>query len=131
MVRWASGAIMLLCIIHLAVLGLDVPGEWNRWISFNLWTFDHWQFLRAQPIDLALSGAVFWATVGSFAFPLLILGALVWWLDRRGLPIPSFVGWSLAGWMLFATLLMAPSGFPVGLAVALVLAAGLGARKTA
>ena len=41
MVRWASGAIMLLCIIHLAVLGLDVPGEWNRWISFNLWTFDH------------------------------------------------------------------------------------------
>lgn len=49
-------------------------------------------------------------------------------MERRGLPIPAFVGWTLVVWMLAATLLMPPSGFPVGLAVVLLLTIGLASR---
>lgn len=125
MVKWAGIAVIALCVLHMVVLGADIPAELPGWLSLNLWTFDHWQPLRAQPIDLALSGSVFWASIGSFAIPLAVLGALLLWMDRRGMPVPAFVGWALAGWMLLATLLMPPSGFPLGLAVMLVLAVGL------
>ena len=91
MIKWSSIAAIVLCIVHMFVLGADLPAELPRWLSLNLWTFDHWQALRAQPVDLALSNGVFWATVGSFAIPLLILCALTFWLDRRNLPIPAFV----------------------------------------
>lgn len=129
MVKWSAIALVMLGVIHLLVLGIDVPTEFPHWLGLNLWTFDHWQPLRAQPVDLALSGGVFWATVGSFAVPLLILGSLILWLDRRGAPIPVFVGWTLVGWATLTTLLMPPSGFPVGLLVTLCLAVGLHRRK--
>jgi hypothetical protein len=129
MVKWSSMGLIALGIIHMLVLGSDIPAELPNWLEFNLWTFEHWQAMRAQPTDLALSGGVFWATVGSFAPLLLILGALLLWLDRRGLPIPAFVGWALAAWALVGTLLMPPSGFPV--AVAICLALGLAVRARA
>lgn len=125
MVKWSSIAVMALCIIHMLVLGADIPSEAGKWLGLNMWTFDHWAPLRAQPIDLALSGGVFWATLGSFAVPMFVLGALLFWLDRRGLPIPAFVGWALLGWMALLTAIMPPSGFPVGLIVMLALAVGL------
>lgn len=70
MVTWGSIAVIALCVLHLAVLGADIPAELPNWLSLNLWTVDHWQPLRAQPIDLALSGGIFWASIGSFAVPL-------------------------------------------------------------
>lgn len=129
MVKWSAVALIVLAVVHLLVLGIDVPAELPKWFGLNLWTLDHWQPLRSQPLDLALSGGVFWATAGSFAVPLLILGFLLLWLDRRGEAIPTFVGWMLAGWAALLTLLMPPSGFPVGLAIALCLAIGLSRRK--
>ena len=125
MVKWSSIAVIALCIIHMLVLGADIPSESGKWLGLNMWTFDHWAPLRAQPFDLALSGGVFWATLGSFAAPMFVLGALLLWLDRRGLPIPAFVGWALFAWMALLTAIMPPSGFPVGLIVVLALAIGL------
>lgn len=130
MIRWSSVALIALSIVHLLVLGSDVPAELPEWLRLNLWTFEHWQALRTQPVDLALSGGVFWATVGSFAPPLLILGGLILWLDRRSVPIPAFVGWGLVAWALVASLVMLPSGFPVGFVVALALAIGIQRRQT-
>ena len=37
----------------LLVLGSDIPAELPNWLEFNLWTFEHWQAVRAQPADLA------------------------------------------------------------------------------
>ena len=103
MVKWSSIALMALCTIHVLVLGADIPSEAGKWLGLNMWTFDHWAPLREQPLDLALSGGVFWATLGSFAVPMFVLGALLFWLDRRELPIPAFVGWALFAWMAVAT----------------------------
>lgn len=128
MVRWSAAALIALCAVHLVVLGIDLGREAPAWLGLNMWTFDHWQPVHDQPAGMQASGAVFWATVGSFVAPTLVLGALVLWLDRRRLPIPAFVGWALAGWMALATAIMPPSGFPVGLAIATCLAIGLARR---
>lgn len=129
MVRFSGFALMALGLVHLFVLGIDLPAELPRWLSLNLWTFDHWQPVRTQAVDLALSGSVFWATVGSFAVPAIILGGLVVWLDRRGLPVPAFVGWALVGWTTLASLIMLPSGFPVALLLAVLFATALTRRR--
>lgn len=128
MVKWSAIALIALGIIHLLVLGADIPAELPNWLSLNLWTWDHWAPLRAQPLDLALSGGVFWQSIGSLAVPLLILGALILWLDRRDLPIPAFVGWGLVAWAAVVTAIMPPSGLTVVLIVSVVLTVGLRAR---
>jgi hypothetical protein len=125
MVRFAAYGIVALGLLHLVVLGADVPGELPRWASLNLWTFDHWQPVRSQEIDLALSNGIFWSTIGSFAVPTIFLGLLLIYAERRGWPIPPFVGWGLFAWTSLASLVMAPSGFPVAMAVTLLLGIGL------
>lgn len=125
MVRWSSIAMIVLGIVHLLMLGVDVPSEAPRWLSLNLWTFEHWQPLRAQPVDLALSNGIFWATVGSFAVPTMLFGATMLHADRQGWAVPAWIGWALFAWAALASLIMAPSGFPVAAAITLVLAIGL------
>lgn len=125
MIRWSAVALMACSIVHVLVLGVDLPGEFPDWLRLELWTFDHWQPLRTQPVDLALSGGVFWATVGSFAVPNFILGALILWADRNALPLPPFVGWAMFAWTLLASAIMLPSGFPVAALITLCLAIGL------
>ncbi|QCI68997.1 hypothetical protein E8M01_02130 [Phreatobacter stygius] len=87
-------------------------------MRLGLWTLEHWQPPAGQPRPVLDSNLSFWTTVGSFAVPLLILAQLVLWLDRRGLPVPAFIGWSLAAWLTVAALVIEPSGFPVGVAAA-------------
>lgn len=125
MVRWSSIGLIILGAIHLIVLGADVPPEASRWLSLNLWTFDHWAPLRSQEVDLALSNGVFWSTIGSFAVPTILIGVMFLYAERQGWRMPPAVGWTLVAWQVFATLLMPPSGFPVGLLVTLALAVGL------
>jgi Mg/Co/Ni transporter MgtE len=125
MVRWSSIGLIVLGLIHLLVLGADVPTEAIRWLSLNLWTFDHWAPLRSQEIDLALSNGVFWSTIGSFAVPVILIGTMLLYAERQGWRMPPAIGWALVAWQVVATLLMPPSGFPVGLLVTLTLAIGL------
>lgn len=131
MVKIAAIAMIVLGVIHLLVLGVDVPAELPRWFSLNLWTFDHWQPVRSQEVDLALSNNIFWATIGSLAVPLIILGSLILWMDRRGLPIPGFVGYAMVAWSLVTTLIMPPSGLPLVLLASICLTIGLarGAKR--
>jgi hypothetical protein len=128
MVKWSAVALITLSILHMLVLGHDLPGELPDWLGLSLWTFEHWQPMRSQGVDLALSNGIFWSTIGSFAVPLLLLAALILWMDRRGQQIPPFVGWSLAAWALLATGLMLPSGFPLALIITVCLAVGLRCR---
>ncbi|BBD38552.1 DUF6463 family protein [Aminobacter sp. NyZ550] len=129
MVKWSAIALISLGIIHMLVLGAEIPAELPNWLSLNLWTWDHWAPLRAQPLDLALSGGVFWQSIGSLAIPLVILGALILWLDRRSLPIPVFVGWGLLVWTAIMTAIMPPSGLTVVFVVSVFLTVGLQVRS--
>lgn len=125
MLKWAGWTMIGISLLHLVVLGMDAVPLLPEWLSGRLWTLEHWQPMPTQSAAMAANGAVFHATLGSFALPMLVFGALVLWMDRRGLVPPAFLGWGLGAWALLAGLVMAPSGYPLGLipAALLVLAA--------
>jgi hypothetical protein len=123
MTRWAAYLMIAIGIVHMIVLGRDALPELAGWVSFELWSMETVKPLVDQAPTLVRSGHAFWATLGSFAVPLIILGALVLWLDHRGVPIPGFVGWAVAGWSLVASLINQPSGFPVGIVIGALLVA--------
>lgn len=125
MIKFAAISMIALGVIHMFVLGSDVPAELPRWLNLNLWTFDHWQAVRTQEPDLALSNGVFWSTLGSFAIPGIMFGALLLVAVREGWRVPVAFGWVWLAWALLATLLMPPSGFPIMLIVTVILTIGL------
>jgi hypothetical protein len=127
MIRWNGIAMVAIGILHMIVLGIDAVVEIPGWLRLELWTAEHWQPLRAQRLELLASNAAFWSTIGSFAFPLIMLGAVVIWLDKRQLPVPAFLGWSLLAWIVVASLIIEVSGFPLGIPIAICLI--LGARQ--
>jgi hypothetical protein len=64
--------------------------------------------------------AAFWLTTGSFAGPLIVLGALVIWLNRRGIAPPRSTGWLLVAWSGLAAVIVEPAPW-----LLLVIAGGL------
>lgn len=124
MVRWGGIALIAISILHMIVLGLDAIPEAQGWLRFELWTSEHNQAFRSQPPHIAVSGAAFWSTIGSFAIPLMVLGAWVVWADTNDHPIPSFVGWALLAWVSLAALILEFSGFPFGIPMALAIIIG-------
>ena len=133
MLKWAGWTMIGMSVLHLIVLGMDAIALLPAWLSGHLWTLEHWQPVMTQSPDMAANGAVFHATLGSFALPMLVFGALVLWMDRRGIVPPAGVGWGIGAWALLAGLVMEPSGYPLGLipAVLLVLAARSGVSSSA
>ncbi|WP_318906029.1 DUF6463 family protein (plasmid) [Sinorhizobium medicae] len=127
MIRWSGIALMVIGILHMVVLGIDAAAEIPGWLRLELWTVEHWQPLRTQRLEVLASNAAFWSTVGSFALPLIMIGALVVWLGGKHLPLPSFLGWSLLAWIVVASLIIEVSGFPLGIPVAICLV--IGARR--
>lgn len=127
MIRWSGIALMVIGILHMVVLGTDAAAEIPGWLRLELWTVEHWQPLRTQRLEVLASNAAFWSTVGSFALPLIMIGALVVWLGGKHLPLPSFLGWSLLAWIVVASLIIEVSGFPLGIPVAICLI--IGARR--
>ncbi len=125
MIRFSGIAFIVLGILHMLMLGADIPGELSRWFGRNLWTFDHWQPLRSQPIDLALSGGVFWQSLGSLGIALILIGWIVVLADHRRWALPPAFGWVLAAWSGLCAAIMPPSGFPLVFLAAIVLAIGL------
>jgi hypothetical protein len=127
MIRWSGIALVALGILHMIVLGIDAVAEIPGWLRLELWTAEHWQPLRTQRLEVLASNAAFWSTIGSFALPLIMTGAVVIWLDKRQLPVPTFLGWSLLAWFAVASLIIEVSGFPLGIPIATCLI--LGARR--
>ncbi len=116
---------MALGVIHMIAFGMDARGEFAGWMKLNLWTLDHWQPFAAQSSPLAVSGAAFWSTLGSCAVPLFLVGYMLVDLAKRGTIVPAFIGWVLLVWMLVASFVMQPSGFPVGVIIAIFLLWGI------
>lgn len=60
----------------------------------------------------------FWYSPGSFGVPLLLLGALVTWLTRRGQRVPAWLGLGFSAWALLIGLL---GGFDAGSLILLLI----------
>ncbi|GAA3990487.1 hypothetical protein GCM10022247_06560 [Allokutzneria multivorans] len=99
----AWGGVLAVCggLFHTIVAGLMRSTAWSQIFAegfFGTLTLD------PPPERLALAEA-FWFSVGSFGVPLLLLGALVIWVTRRGEVVPSWVGLGVAAWAVLIGLL--------------------------
>jgi len=78
------------------------------WVTQGLWAAVPLKV--AQPSIEALQNAVvFWASIGSFAIPSILLGILQWTLAGRGITPGSWLGWAVTVWFALLTLLLVPS----------------------
>ncbi|MGW5049526.1 DUF6463 family protein [Actinokineospora sp. NPDC004072] len=119
LLRWAGAIMVVLGAGHLVILAVV---EWSRfagWIGRGGWGAV--PFTGADAAD----AVAFWAGVGSFAAPAIILGCLIWHLAGRGVAVPGWVGWALMAWWAVGGLLLVPSPFFVGvIPSALIVLAG-------
>ncbi|MGW0393288.1 DUF6463 family protein [Streptomyces sp. NPDC003042] len=104
MTRWAGRILLFLGTLHLVVLGAQNTQYFDDWFTGGLWNLPREEFIHPG----GAAGA-FWASFGSFAVPLMVLGALVLGLARRGVTVPPFVGWTLGAWGLVGAVIMEPT----------------------
>ncbi|RJL32097.1 hypothetical protein [Bailinhaonella thermotolerans] len=107
MVKWAGRIIVFLGLLHLVTTALPNLGHVPSWLAGELW------FPRHGIAELTPATGAFWLTLGSFAVPLSLVGALVLAMDRRGVVPPAFTGWTVGLWGTAGALLLEPSPFIV------------------
>ena len=93
----------------------------RTWFSGGLWQDD---LANMSPANSAL-----WLSLDSFGVPLIVVGLVVLWLDRRGITPPPFIAWVLGIWTVLDAVILVLTPWPIMLvAVGLLLA---GARLAA
>lgn len=80
---------------HLVITPLQRSGAWS--IVAGEGVVNTVTLKPSTPAELAVAEA-FWLTPGSFAVPLLLLGAFVVWSSRRGQRVPGWLGWGIGAW---------------------------------
>ncbi len=114
---WAGRLIIAIALVHIAFF---VAVSWDYlpgWFAGDLWA------VPELGAPMSSSEGHFWALLGSFAIPLLLLGGLVTSFAREGRALPGYVTWGIAAWVVACTYVLEPSGFPLGLVPAALLIA--------
>ena len=102
-VRLAARACMLIAVTHTLLALTGSLGILSYMAQAGLWNTVPAPWIH-QHLETQL---VFWASLGSFAMPLFLLGAVLEWIGQA----PVFLGWSLLGFALITALLAPISGF--------------------
>lgn len=123
---WAGRSLIAMGVVHLVGMGAQTTQYVDDWFTGSLWGLS-----RAEFTSPSGAGGAFWLVVASFAVPLLLLGVLVVHLAKRGAAVPESIGWGLAAWCVFGSVILEPAPLALGLfpAVLIVLAARA-ARRT-
>ncbi|MEU4443255.1 DUF6463 family protein [Actinosynnema sp. NPDC050801] len=105
----AWGGLLAACggFFHTVTAAVVRREVWARIVDDG---FPHTVTSDPSPDRLAVAEA-FWFGPGSFGVPLLLLGALVTWLVRRGAHVPGWLGWGVGAWAVLLGLL---GGFDTG-----------------
>jgi len=122
---WAGRLIVAISALHI-VFFVTVSWEYlPGWFTGDLW--GHEPFGE----DMSQSQAHFWVLIGSFAVPLLLLGAVVARSATEDRPLPAYVTWALTAWVVVCALVLEPAGLPFLLVPAGMLVAAEVSRKRA
>lgn len=113
MTLWAGRILLLLGTMHLILTLGIAAGDIGGWFGGELWGL-HFDAPSTQS---------FWASVGSFAIPQMLVGALAVSAARESRTLPAYTGWVLGGWGLLCALIIEPTPFitaliPAGLLIA-------------
>jgi hypothetical protein len=103
-IKWAGRLIVFYGAAHTlgALTVLGAARHAGAWFSGELWGDDL--------ADMSPANSALWLSVDSFGVPLIVVGLMVLWLDRRGITPPPFVAWTLGVWTVIdaAILLLTP-----------------------
>ncbi|GGN75967.1 hypothetical protein GCM10011610_20810 [Nocardia rhizosphaerihabitans] len=116
MIKWAGVVLAIIGGGHLTIGLLLSASSFDEWLSFELW--GHWW----EDTPAANS---FWANPAGFGWPLLLVGSLIVWMDRRGIVPPEFLGWAVLGWGVVCAVIVEPTPGPVVVIAAIVLLRGI------
>lgn len=114
--RWAGWMLIGICFLHFVFWTIVTCHSWGAWASGALWEYANPQTLTALELNFE-----FWALPGSFMVPLLLLGLLIIRAARIRDRLPNYLAWVLLLWVLVSSLLLEPSGFPLGLIPSIML----------
>lgn len=92
MVKWAGRLIVFYGAAHtLGALAFEEAASHARsWLRGDL--------AGESLSDMSPAMSAYWLSVNSFGPPLILVGLLVLWLNRRDVMPPSFVAWSIIVW---------------------------------
>ena len=92
MIKWAGSLIVFYGTAHtLGALAFeDAASHARSWLQGDL--------AGESLSDMSPAMSAYWLSVNSFGPPLVLVGLLVLWLNRRGLTPPSFIAWSMIAW---------------------------------
>ncbi len=118
MIKWAGWLMALYGAAH--TLGaLTVEGAARHagaWFSGDLWGEDL--------ANMSPAGSAYWLSLASFGVPLILIGLIVLWLDRRGITPPPFIAWTLGGLTVVDAVIFLPSPWPILLLANILLLVG-------
>jgi hypothetical protein len=118
MIKWAAWLLLFYGAAH--TLGaLTVEGAARhayRWFSGALWNED---FSTMGP-----AGSAYWFSLASFGVPMIVVGLMVLWLDRRGIIAPPFVAWTLGIWTVSDAVVLLFTPWPILLVACILLLLG-------
>ncbi|WP_280235947.1 DUF6463 family protein [Nocardia cyriacigeorgica] len=119
MINWAGRILAFLGGVHLTAATLLSHRHFAEWFTFGLWLPD------SDITELPAPIGAFWFGPGSFGAPLLLLGVLVVWMDRRHITPPAFLAVALIAWTLLCALIFEPAPWVLATAAAVTLLIGI------
>jgi len=120
---WAGRLIIAVSLMHIVFFAIRSLDHLPGWFTGDLWA--------NEPFDapISQSQAHFWTLLGSFAVPLLLLGAVIVRSAKEGRPLLAYLTWTISAWVLVCALVLEPAGFPFLLVPAGMLIAAEVLRK--
>lgn len=118
MIKCAGWLLVFLGAVH-TLLALTAEGaarHAGEWFSGALWGQD---FSDMSPANSAL-----WLSLESFGPPLIVVGLIVLWLDRRGITPPPFIAWTLGIWGMVDAVILITTPWPLFLLANILLLVG-------
>lgn len=133
LVMIAGSLLIVFSVGHFSLSLLFTAGLWQNIISAGLWNSVP-QPVGPETLSMSLGARqlqtayLFWLTPASFSLPLLCVGLLVVWMNRRGIPLPRFLGWlTLVFAMIICVMLpLSPIWLALSASVMLIVAPYLG-----
>lgn len=119
LIKGAAGLIIFYGLAHtIGALTLEgAASHAGAWFSGQLWTED---FSNMSP-----AGSALWFSLDSFGFPLVLIGLLIFWLDRRGITPPRFLAYALGAWTVMDAIILLFTPWPIMLVAVGLLIRGI------
>lgn len=106
-----AGLLIVIGTGHLAILAGREGSVMLNWMARGLWAAVPLGPGATPDPGAARNALVFWAGIGGFAIPSMLLGTLLWRLAARDVRPGAWLGLAVAGWFaLFSTLLVPSPG---------------------